>query len=196
MRLCLRVPTDNEVREFLREVENSPFSYNEVGASRDQGRPAGFLNYDHNRIDLGQGAVTWERAKTAVRSWKMFEHALTQIFWPDTPLVAGNNIGVVAHHLGFHSLNATRIVYVIDEPRRFGFAYGTLEQHAECGEERFLVEWDEATDVITYDLYAFSRPRAMLAKTGAPYARSLQRRFARLSQQAMARACQSVALQS
>jgi uncharacterized protein (UPF0548 family) len=26
--------------------------------------------------------------------------------------------------------------------RRFGFAYGTLAQHAESGEERFTVEWN------------------------------------------------------
>jgi uncharacterized protein (UPF0548 family) len=189
MRLCLRVPSDEDVRGFLREVEGTPFSYAEVGATRDLIRPAGFLNYDHNRVELGRGAATWERAKNAIRTWKMFDLALTQIFWTNTALIVGKNIGVVAHHLGFHSLNATRIVYVIDEPRRFGFAYGTLQQHAESGEERFLVEWDEATDVVTYDLYAFSRPRAVLARLGAPYARSLQKKFVVLSKKAMVRTC-------
>jgi uncharacterized protein (UPF0548 family) len=153
------------------------------------GRPDGFKNYDHNRVELGRGAEVWERAKAAVRSWKMFEHSLTQIFWPDTPIVAGNSVGMLAHHLGFHSLSACRIVYVIDEPTRFGFAYGTLVAHAESGEERFSVEWDENSGVVTYDLYAFSRPRALLAKLGAPYARSLQREFVKLSKAAMVRAC-------
>lgn len=189
MRLCLRVPSDEVVREFLREVESAPFSYAEIGATRDLYRPEGFLNYDHNRVELGRGAVVWERAKAAVRSWKMFEHELTQIFWPDTPILVGSNIGVLAHHLGFHSLNATRIVYVLDEPRRFGFGYGTLREHAESGEETFLVEWDESSDVVTYDLYAFSRPRAPLAKLGAPYARMLQKQFATLSKAAMVKAC-------
>jgi uncharacterized protein (UPF0548 family) len=189
MRLSLSVPSDDEVREFLLEIGDSPFSYAEVGASRDQSRPVGFLNYDHNRIELGRGAVVWERAKAAICSWTMFKHSLTQIFWPNTPIVSGNNLGVVAHHLGFHSLNATRIVYVIDEPRRFGFAYGTLEHHAESGEERFLLEWDKATDIVRYDLYAFSRPRALLARLGAPYSRKLQKDFARLSMAAMVKAC-------
>jgi uncharacterized protein (UPF0548 family) len=153
------------------------------------GRPDGFKNYDHNRVELGRGAEVWERAKAAVRSWKMFEHSLTQIFWPDTPIVAGNSVGMLAHHLGFHSLSACRIVYVIDEPTRFGFAYGTLMAHAESVEERFIVEWDPATDIVTYDLYAFSRPRAPLAKLGAPYARGLQREFVKLSKAAMVRVC-------
>jgi uncharacterized protein (UPF0548 family) len=189
MRLYASVPSDEEVRAFLQSVERSTFSYADVGATRDAGRPAGFKNYDHNRVELGRGAETWERAKAAIRGWKMFEHSLTKIFWPDTPLVAGNSVGMLAHHLGFHSLSACRVVYVIDEPTRFGFAYGTLPAHAESGEERFLVEWDRATDVVSYDLYAFSRPRAMLAKIAAPYARSLQRQFVKLSKEAMVEAC-------
>ena len=34
----------------------------------------------------------------------------------------------------------TRVVYVVDEPDRRGFAYGTLPGHPESGEELFLVE--------------------------------------------------------
>src|SRR3954451_10789535 len=104
MRLFASVPSDDEVGRFLRSVEGSAFSYAEVGATRELGRPAGFLNYDHNRVELGRGAETWENAKAAVRRWTMFEHSLTQIFWPNTPLVAGNTVGMLAHHLGFHSL--------------------------------------------------------------------------------------------
>jgi uncharacterized protein (UPF0548 family) len=190
MRLYASVPGDDEVRKFLRSLEGSAFSYAEVGATRELGRPAGFLNYDHNRVELGQGAEVWERAKAAIRRWTMFEHSLTQIFWPDTPIVAGSSVGMLAHHLEFHSLSACRIVYVIDEPTRFGFAYGTLAAHAEAGEERFLAERDRSTDVVTYDLYAFSRPRALLARLGAPYARSLQREFVKLSKAAMVKACE------
>jgi uncharacterized protein (UPF0548 family) len=189
MRLYASVPSDDEVRAFLRSVEKSPFSYVEVGATREYGRPESY-NLDHNRMELGRGAEVWERAKSAIRSWKMFEHSLTQIFWPNTSIVAGNTVGMLAHHLGFHSLSACRIVYVIDEPKRFGFAYGTLPAHAETGEERFSVEWDQNTDIVTYDLYAFSRPRALMAKIAAPYSRSLQRKFVTLSKAAMAKACE------
>jgi uncharacterized protein (UPF0548 family) len=85
-------------------------------------------------------------------------------------------------------LNACRIVYLVDEEgavKRFGFAYGTLAEHAEIGEERFTVEWNRADDTVWYDILAFSRPRQMLAKLGYPLSRSLQKRFAEGSKAAM-----------
>jgi uncharacterized protein (UPF0548 family) len=38
-----------------------------------------------------------------------------------------------------------RIVYVIDEPDRRGFAYGTLPGHPERGEEAFIISRRPAT---------------------------------------------------
>jgi len=68
---------------------------------------------------------------------------------------------------------------------RFGFAYGTLAEHAESGEERFTVEWNRDDDSVWYDILAFSRPRQMLARVGYPVSRSLQRKFAKDSKLAM-----------
>jgi hypothetical protein len=64
---------------------------------------------------------------------------------------------------------------------------GTLPGHAESGEERFTVEWREADGAVWYDILAFSRPRQLLARLGYPFARRLQRRFARDSAAAMRR---------
>jgi uncharacterized protein (UPF0548 family) len=80
-----------------------------------------------------------------------------------------------------------RIVYVIEEPRRFGFAYGTLPGHMAIGEERFLIEWN-ADDDVYYDVLAFSRARHPLMKLGYPLVRRLQKRFGRESAAAMRRA--------
>ncbi len=95
-----------------------------------------------------------------------------------------------ARSFGFWSLNACRVVYVLDEPgeckAKFSFAYGTLPDHAERGEERFTVEWLN-DDSVWYDLYAFSRPQHPLVKAGAPAGRMLQKRFARESLAAMRR---------
>jgi len=96
----------------------------------------------------------------------------------------------MAHFGGVYWLNACRIVYTVDEDgsvRRYGFAYGTLPGHAECGEERFLIEWDRATDEVVYDILAFSRPRHPLARLGYPLVRMLQKKFARDSVAAMRR---------
>ena len=76
---------------------------------------------------------------------------------------------------GLWSLNACRIVYVTDEEgadgRRFGFAYGTLADHMEAGEERFMVEWRREDGSVWYDLLAFSIPRHPLARLAAPLSR-------------------------
>ena len=95
--------------------------------------------------------------------------------------------------MGLWVLNACRIVYVVDEPgpvHRFGFAYGTLPDHVETGEERFLVEWDEATGDVWYDILAFSRPRYAVMRLGTPYIRRMQKRFGRDSAAAMRRIVQ------
>ena len=85
-------------------------------------------------------------------------------------------------------MNACRIVYVVEEQQRYGFAYGTLSEHAERGEERFTVEWKREEDTVWYDLLAFSKPGPM-ARLGYPLARRLQKRFAHDSKEAMKRAC-------
>jgi len=94
---------------------------------------------------------------------------------------------VLAHHLGFWSLHVARIVYVIDEPRKYVFAYGTLAEHAESGEEWFGVEQRDDHSV-WYEVLAFSREKHLLAKIGYPFTRSLQRKFRRDSGLAMQRA--------
>jgi uncharacterized protein (UPF0548 family) len=55
------------------------------------------------------------------------------------------------------------------------------------GEERFSIVWDKTTDAVCYEILAFSRPKALLAKIGYPFSRVMQRRFAQASLNAMAR---------
>ena len=93
---------------------------------------------------------------------------------------------MTARVLGIWWLNACRIVYTFDEPHRFGFAYGTLPGHVDCGEEIFMVERSE-TGTVRYVLKAFSRPRHLLARLAYPVARSHQRKFVRDSKSAMLR---------
>jgi uncharacterized protein (UPF0548 family) len=148
---------------------------------------------DHNRVRLGTGEEVFARAVEALRGWRMFEVGWVRICWPDTPVRVGNTVAVLGKHYGLWSLNACRIVYLIEEDNgvwRSGFAYGTLPEHAESGEERFTVEWNR-DDEVWYDLYAFSKPNSALARVGKPFARGLQRCFARDSMRAMKRAVHS-----
>ena len=179
-------PTDVQIKEFLTAREHDSFSYPEIGATRDA-PPAGY-NIDHNRMKIGHGPDAYELAKNAIRQWKMFEVPGMQLCYPDTPVEVGRNVAALAHHLGFYSLNSCRIVYIIDEPTRFGFAYGTLTEHVEIGEERFTVELDPESGEVWYDIFAFSRPGHLLVKLGYPYGRYKQKQFAVGSKSAMGRA--------
>ena len=178
-----RKPSEEVVRQFIASQQDLPFSYAQLGATRSQpGNIHGGYTIDHNRIKLGQGQKTYLRAMSAVRSWQQFELGWVTVVPPGEPLEVGTVVAILAKVFGFWSLNAARIVYVIDERQaqrtRFGFAYGTLPDHVERGEERFTVEWC-ADDSVWYDIYAFSRPKHPLARLGFPITRILQQRFVR-----------------
>jgi uncharacterized protein (UPF0548 family) len=158
----LNEPPERYIDEFLRAQRDASFSYQEVGASREGEKELAGYAVDHNRARLGEGEGTFDRAITALRAWKMFDLGWIRVLSPDAPIEAGTTVAVLARHHGFRSLNGCRIVYLIDEDdgdaRRYGFAYGTLPEHGERGEERFTVEWHCDDDSVHYDLYAFSQP--------------------------------------
>lgn len=182
----LTAPSEDEIRQFISSQHRSKLSYPEVGRSAGE-IPRGYIA-DHNRVELGRGEMAFDRAVQAVQGWQMFNMPWLQLCWPSAPIATGIEIAVLVHHFGFFSLNACRIVYLVDEDarvKRFGFAYGTLEEHAESGEERFTVEWNRADDKVCYDILAFSRPHQRMARLGYPFARYLQKKFAKDSKLAM-----------
>jgi uncharacterized protein (UPF0548 family) len=69
-----------------------------------------------------------------------------------------------------------RVVYVIDEPDRKGFAYGTLPGHPERGEEAFVVE-RRADDSVWLVIRAFSRPSNVFFWASYPALRIMQAIF-------------------
>lgn len=187
-----RKPSDETIRQFISSQHDLPFTYRGVGATRSETAPEEFT-VDHNRMRLGDGENTYQRAVSALRSWKQFDLGWVTIVPPNTPVEVGRTVAVQARTFGFWSLSAARIVYVIEEltpVKRFGFAYGTLPNHVECGEERFMVELLE-DDSVWYDIYAFSHPEHPLVRLGFPLARRLQKRFARDSLAVMTRAATS-----
>lgn len=188
----LRRPSAELVRDFIEQQRELPFTYSQVGATLTT-PPAGY-RVDHNRIQLGAGEQTYSRGVEALKRWKQFELGWVRIASPEVVLEEGAVVAVEIKACGLWSLNAARVVYLIDDSRdtkaRFGFAYGTLPGHAEQGEERFTLEW-LADDTVWYDIYAFSRPRHPLARLTQPLVRTLQKRFARDSLAAMKTAVNS-----
>ncbi len=113
---------------------------------------------DYHRVELGRGAAAFERACEALRRWEMFRIGWVELHPADAPIRVGTTVGVLVRVLGLWSLNPCRIVARHDD------------------------------DVVAYDLRARSRPAHPLVWLGYPVARVLQRRFARESMRAMARA--------
>lgn len=183
---CLRRPSEQDVRSFILEQQNSAYSYPEVGGSSND--VPNRYNVDRNRVLLGSGETIWQRAMVAIRGWQMFNLPWLRLYWPTTPIKVGATVAILVEHFGFYSLNASRIVYVVDDDGptcRYGFAYGTLTEHSERGEERFTVEWNRSEGKVWYAILAFSRPQKALVKLGYPLSRMLQRRFAEASKAAM-----------
>lgn len=181
---------DGDIRKHVAKLSPVPYSYPEVGALRAQVFPPGY-RVDRHRILLGHGAPCYERAKSALRGWEMFNLAWV-VLHPTLPSIAeGTLVGISARLVGIWNLNFCRIAYTLEEKgdvERYGFALGTLPGHVLSGEERFCVEWHRADDAVWYDVCAFSRPAQLLTRVAYPLVRHLQKRFARDSHHAMARA--------
>jgi uncharacterized protein (UPF0548 family) len=190
--LLFRKPSVAMLRGFLDSESRLDFTYPAVGATAAE-PPPGYV-VDHTRIPLGVGRSTFTLAQAALRSWEHFCLRWVEPCWPDTPIEPGQVVAVLARVCGLWFLNACRIVYIVNEEepaRKFGFAYGTLPEHVESGEERFIVEWQARDDTVWYDILAFSRPNQLLAQLGYPLVRRLQKRFVRDSAAAMLRAVKS-----
>jgi uncharacterized protein (UPF0548 family) len=187
--LSLRKPSAESIRRFLGDQAKLNLTYSAVGATAGQ-PPAGYV-VDRTRVKLGNGEQAFEAAKGALRRWDQFRLGWMEAGPAEMPIQEGQVVAIVARVIRLWWLNACRIVSVTDQAglvSRFGFAYGTLPDHAESGEERFLVEWYQADDSVWYDILAFSRPNSLLSRIGYPIARRTQKRFSRESSAAMQQA--------
>jgi len=155
--------------ERLRKAD---LTYSEVGHTRADSMPNG---YGHLRrsVNLGTGTERFGQASRGVLGWDMHRRAGLQVR-ASNQQVAEGTVAVVRVGVGFLGLDApVRVVYVIDEPCRKGFAYGTLQGHPESGEEAFVVELRD-DDSVTLTITAFSRPATWLARLGGPLSRVAQ----------------------
>ena len=170
-------PSEQDAVEFVSGQRELPFTYDEVGATNTTPPTTGY-NVDHNRIQIGTGEAVYKKGVDALKNWRHFDLGWVTIVPRGVAVEVGATVAVKARAFGTWSLNASRVVYTIDESRRFGFAYGTLPDHVECGEERFLIE-SRSDDSVWYDILAFSHPKHPLVRLSKPLARRLQKQFAR-----------------
>jgi uncharacterized protein (UPF0548 family) len=161
--------------EMAVAARSLPYSYAEVGATR-RSLPDGY-RVDRYSVDLGQGSTAFSRAAEGLRRWQAHLRAGVRVAPDNVEIEAGATVTVAVRVAFLTAVAPCRIVYVVDDADRFGFAYGTLAGHPERGEESFVVS--RARNRVTFDVIAFSRHAGALARLGAPIARTVQRTVTR-----------------
>lgn len=159
------------VRDRLATAE---LTYREVGATAGD-LPAGYHQFTRSVL-IGRGHEVFAAAGDAVCRWRVQLGAGLQVSASAPAAVAGAGV-ILGLGTGPLRLRAPcRVVYAVDEPRRRGFAYGTLAGHPESGEEAFMIQHHDE-DAVSFTITAFSRPATRLAKAAGPAGGVVQRRI-------------------
>ena len=148
-------------------------TYAEVGGTRLMSMPVGYHHLERHRV-IGRGTQAFELAGEAVMHWGVQRGAGLEVTAAAGPAAEGAEVTV---RLGFGRFAVAApcvVVYTVDEPRRRGFAYGTLVGHPEQGEELFLVELRQ-DETVALTIRAFSRPALWWSRAAGPAARVAQR---------------------
>ncbi|MFF9410127.1 DUF1990 family protein [Streptomyces anandii] len=166
-------------------MSSADFTYEEVGATREQGHcPPGFHSL-HVRTRIGEGEEVFRRACEAVLTWEMHRAVGVGVDTPADRAAPGVDVTV---SLAAVVKAPCRVVWTVEEPRRAGWAYGTLPGHPETGEESFLVE-RTGDGTVWLTVTAFSRPAKWYARAGGPATRGLQHAYARRCGTVLRRLC-------
>jgi len=89
-------PSERQIKEFLTEQRDLPFSYKEVGDSKNK-IPSGYP-INHFRIQLGSGADAFARARDAIQNWTMYRLDWNRLFPAKAPVAIGEIVCVVVDH--------------------------------------------------------------------------------------------------
>jgi uncharacterized protein (UPF0548 family) len=159
----------------------SKFTYAQVGATQHEPLPARY-NHLRYRALIGTGDLVFQRAGTAVLTFEMHRAAGAKVQTDSWKAEPGKQVKVT---LGPFTV-PNEVIYVVDEPHRMGFGYGTLPGHQERGEESFLVE-QGPDGRVWLSVKAFSIPARWPTVLAGPLAVLVQRGFARLCGRALIR---------
>ncbi len=144
-------------------------TYHEVGATAGP-LPDGYHHVRKSAV-IGHGRPRFEQAAARVMRWGMLRGAGVRVDASSEVAAVGSEVLV-----GLGPLHAPcRVVYVVDDADRRGFAYGTLPGHPESGEELFAVRYDPATDEVNAEVVAFSRHATWWSRLGSPVTSLAQR---------------------
>jgi len=171
---------------ILERARHQQPPYPDVGALLRADPPEANLGAER---ELGTGPAVFDRAVECFRTLGTARSVAT--VWPDDAAAEPGSTLLIALPVGPVTVVAVnRIVAVVDEPDRWGFAYGTLPGHMEVGEEAFVVERRPDGSVV-----ARITARSHVALPGSrllqPLLLPIQRRFARRYLDAVAAAVEA-----
>ena len=155
----------------LDRLGDAPFTYAEVGATRDDELPPGYAHGGRTAV-VGQGDAAFERAVAAVFDWRMQKSVGLRVRASGPPSEPGTVVVLTAGLPRFGYDIPCRVVWARTDGDAQGFAYGSLPGHPESGEESFLVE--RRGDDVVFTTRVFSRLASPLARLGGPISRAVQ----------------------
>ncbi|MGH9281118.1 MAG: DUF1990 family protein [Acidimicrobiales bacterium] len=169
--------TADELEARRRIAAAADVTYSHVGSSlRIDPRPGTQLR--RSTESLGSGDDAFRAGCDAIRRWAPHAALGARVHPPDAQIEAGTTLLVILYCGPFEIVAPNRIVEVVDTPHAFGFAYGTLPGHPECGEESFLVRMD-GTGTVSASVTVDAEPATWLTRLGHPVVRVIQDRAAR-----------------
>lgn len=162
-----------EADRLLAEAEASSLTYDHVGSTLEPWAWPHRSPHSECRR-LGHGRDVYEIAARHLRAWAPQRHIGATVVPAGAPIETGTTVLVVAR-LGMAAIVVpNRVVGVIDDADRSGFAYGSLGGHPERGEEAFVVSIDDG-GVVTATVTVDAVPAGGLATLAAPFTYGIQR---------------------
>lgn len=179
MAFLLGPPTEHRLAAVMRAAAARSPSYPAVGATRTGEAPPGY-RFDRHHVDVAVPSAQRDEAFAAgvraLQSWQVHRGAGAPVFPADAPLAEGTTVVVtlrLSPLLPLVTMAAPcRVVYVTDDPDRFGFGYGTLPGHPEEGEEAFHLL--RTPDGLRFAINVFWRPAHLLTRLAASLTRRIQ----------------------
>lgn len=163
---------DRALTAKLAHAAELPLSYSEIGATLSDEMPSGYTPISADAV-VGASRSCFDVMVHAIRNWQIQTGSGIRVKASgpaalDVDVALAKVIGPIG------IVFACRVVRVVDEPRRGGFAYGTLPGHPEAGEEGFFVELDD-DDAVTFQVRGFTKPGTVMTNVAAPIARIAER---------------------
>jgi uncharacterized protein (UPF0548 family) len=158
-----------EIAARLERAAGEDLTYDHVGSTLADGTQG-----KRSSRTLGQGDADFDEAVARLRAWGAHRGIGAVVHPAGAPLEEGLDVVVEMRRGPVAVVVPCRVVQVVDEPGRLGFAYGTLPGHVEKGEESFLVEKGDdgtVTGTVTVD----AALGTLAAKLAAPMVFVIQR---------------------